>query len=300
MNRLAQLVRERLQQSNAASLARANGARSTSYQPMGRLQAGPYLAARPLAPQATRTAVVDRVRGGLDVQTLERTRTALRGAIVASRLSERVGDRVLVGTACLENSPLTLHEQICEFGRRAKAAGIEQLKLVPLFLMRGVHVMEDIPAEVSAAQQSLGEGLELSLCPHLGSHTGMTQLLSQKMTTLSSDGHLLVAHGSRRPKGNRKIESLAKHLGATVAYWSTPPDLETQVVNLMQQGCQRLVILPYFLFTGGITDAVIHLTEELAERFPKVCFRLLLPLGATPEIADLVADLVQQPKVDIP
>lgn len=234
------------------------------------------------------------------MQTLERTRTAWQGAIVASRLSERVGGRVLVGTACLENSPLTLREQICEFGRRVKAAGIERLKLVPLFLMRGVHVMEDIPAEVSAAQQTLGEGLELSLCPHLGSHTGMTKLLSKKMTALSAEGHLLVAHGSRRPKGNRKIESLARSLGATAAYWSTPPDLETQVVNLMQQGCQKLIILPYFLFTGGITDAVIHLTEELAERFPKVCFRLLLPLGATPEVADLVVDLLQQPNVDLP
>ncbi|MEM9163720.1 MAG: CbiX/SirB N-terminal domain-containing protein [Cyanobacteria bacterium P01_F01_bin.4] len=305
MNRLAQLVRERLKEPQAASLAGANNLRPNSHQSNSRQQAGrrrswPYAAAGPYVAQATATAVVERVQGEGSVQTLERTRTALQGAIVASRLSERVGDRVLVGTACLENSPLTLREQICEFGRRVKAAGIERLKLVPLFLMRGVHVMEDIPAEVSAARQSLGDGLELCLCPHLGSHTGMPQLLLKKMTALSADGHLLVAHGSRRPKGNRQVESLAKSLGTAVAYWSIPPDLETQVVNLMQQGCQRLIILPYFLFTGGITDAVIHLTEELAERFPKVCFRLLLPLGATPDVADLVVDLVQHPNVDTP
>ncbi|NEP17110.1 MAG: sirohydrochlorin chelatase [Leptolyngbya sp. SIO4C1] len=212
--------------------------------------------------------------------------------------STRAGGQVLVGTACLEFAPLPLHQQICEFGQRAQAAGAAQLKLIPLFLMRGVHVMEDIPHEVGLARQQMKAVLDISLCDHLGSHTEMPQLLTQKLSTMPADGQLLVAHGSRRPKGNRKIELLANRLGTAVAYWSTPPDLETQVVNLMQQGCQRLAILPYFLFAGGITDAVIHLTEELAERFPKVCFRLMPPLGATPEVAALVIDLAHQEQVD--
>jgi len=64
------------------------------------------------------------------------------------------------------------------------------------------------------------------------------------------------------------------------------------VIELMQNGCQKLTILPYFLFTGGITDAIVHRTEELAERFPKVNFRLLPTLGATNEIADLAIELI--------
>lgn len=292
MNRLAQLVRERLREPSVYSLARVEEAASQ----------GRPSSTRPHVASAVTVALTARARNGwgikTGVQTIERTQTALRGAIATSRLSERVGGRVLVGTACLEHSPLALREQICEFGRRARAAGIKKLQLVPLFLMRGVHVMEDIPAEVSAARQLLGNELEIGLCPHLGSHADMANLLSQKLSALSADGHLLVAHGSRRPKGNYKIELLAQSLGAAVAYWATPPDLETQVINLMQQGHQKLTILPYFLFAGGITDAIIHLTEELAERFPRVCFRLMPPIGATPEVADLVVDLVRQPSID--
>jgi sirohydrochlorin ferrochelatase len=208
-------------------------------------------------------------------------------------------DRVLVGTASLEAGLLPLHQQIYEFGRRVRAAGMSQLKLVPLFLMQGVHVMEDIPAEVQLARQLLSNALVVTHCPHLGGHPDLATLLAGKLATWPTAGQLLVAHGSRRPKGNRQIETLARSLAVEVAYWSTPPDLETQLINLMQQGYQQLTILPYFLFSGGITDAITQLTEEMAERFPRVSFRLLPPLGATAELAQLVAALCRQGQADV-
>lgn len=205
----------------------------------------------------------------------------------------KISSEVIVGTACLELAALPLSEQIYEFGLRLKAAGVKELKVVPVFLMSGVHVMEDIPEEMAAAEKLLAGGLELTLCPHLGSHEDISLVLENRLTSVDAEGSLLVAHGSRRKKGNKAIQMLAKQIDTEVAYWATPPDIETQVIELMQQGCQRLTILPYFLFSGGITDAIAHRTEELAERFPKVQFRLLPTLGATDEVANLVVDLVQ-------
>ncbi|WP_322743644.1 sirohydrochlorin chelatase [Vasconcelosia minhoensis] len=205
----------------------------------------------------------------------------------------RCPSEVIVGTACLELAPLPLSQQIYEFGRRLQAAGVTQLKLLPVFLMNGVHVAEDIPAEVGTARQLLGDTLELTLCPYLGSHERISALMAAKLASIPAEGSLLVAHGSRRPRGNRPIDALAQRLGTAVAYWSTPPDLESQAISLMQQGCQRLTVLPYFLFAGGITDAIAHLTEELAERFPRISFRLLPVLGASAELADIVVELVR-------
>ena len=201
-------------------------------------------------------------------------------------------DIPLVGTAVLELGTLPLHQQIYEFGRRAKAAGMTRLQLVPVFLMKGIHVMQDIPVEVKMAEQLLAGSIELSLCEPIGSHPGMSALLRHKLKAVATEGKLLVAHGSRRPKGNHAVEQLAKSLGMSVAYWATPPDLETQVIDLMQLGHQELVILPYFLFSGAITDTITHLTEELAERFPRIRFRMLPPVGATQELAELVVNLV--------
>lgn len=224
-------------------------------------------------------------------------RAAERSALLTKPRLEKAptaSSKVIVGTACLELSPIALSEQIYEFGRRLQAAGVHELKLLPVFLMPGVHVTEDIPDEVEVARALLGDSLQLTLCPHLGSHTKISEVLANRLAAVPAERSLLVAHGSRKPKGNQAIKGLAKRLDTAVAYWSTPPDIETQVIDLMQQGCQRLAILPYFLFAGGITDAITHRTEELAERFPKVSFRLLPTLGATDEIASLAVELVNQ------
>ncbi|MGI8934915.1 CbiX/SirB N-terminal domain-containing protein [Leptolyngbya sp. BC1307] len=227
----------------------------------------------------------------------ERHKAADRTALLAKPHLEKAptaSSKVIVGTACLELSPIALSEQIYEFGRRLQAAGVRELKLLPVFLMPGVHVTEDIPDEVEVARALLGDSLQLTLCPHLGSHTKISEVLASRLAAVPAEGSLLVAHGSRKPRGNQAIKGLAKRLDTAVAYWSTPPDIETQVIDLMQQGCQRLAILPYFLFAGGITDAITHRTEELAERFPKVSFRLLPTLGATDEIASLAVELVNE------
>lgn len=197
----------------------------------------------------------------------------------------------LVGTACLEQGRCDLHRQIIDFGQRVAANGVQTIRIVPLFLLKGVHVAEDLPAEVHLAQQAL-PGLALHISPHLGSHPGLKGVVQAKLqAATATDAWLLLAHGSRRPKGNHAVQTLAQSLGGTAAYWAVPPNLETQVIHHIQQGVQRLAILPYFLFTGTTTDALVRRTEDLAERFPKIGFHLLPPLGPTPELANLVVDL---------
>jgi len=196
----------------------------------------------------------------------------------------------LVGTACLEAEALPLHRQIVEFSRRARAAGAQRVRLVPLFLLAGVHVMDDIPAEVEQARQALPD-LTLEVCPHLGSHPGIKGLLRRKLHATATETPILLAHGSRRPGGNDAICTLARSLGGTAAFWAIAPKLESQVIHHIQAGVQKVAILPYFLFAGSTTDAITHLTEELAERFPQMGFHLLPPLGPSPELAHLVIDL---------
>jgi sirohydrochlorin ferrochelatase len=196
----------------------------------------------------------------------------------------------LVGTACLELSPIPLHQQVIDFSRRAAAAGVKTVRVVPLFLLKGVHVMEDIPAEIHKAQQALPD-LAIQLCPHLGSHPGIHTVLWHQRQVTAHEALVILAHGSRRPGGNAPIYALADALGGSAAFWAVAPSLEEQVIQLMQQGVQRLAILPYFLFTGTLTDAITQATENLAERLPQLRFHLLPPLGPTEKLAALVTDL---------
>ena len=208
----------------------------------------------------------------------------------------------LVGTACLELGPQPLHQQIQQFGDRLFALQQQQvlqvassvMQLVPLFLLPGMHVMEDIPAEVNLAQTALGKNLTLKVCPYLGTHPNLSQLLAAQMTTTATDAWILLSHGSRRPEANAPIEAIAAELNAVPTYWSVPPGLESTVAELVQMGHHRIGILPYFLFAGGITDAIAQLVMRLSWQFPEVELTLAEPLGVSSALASLVLDLTLQ------
>ncbi len=202
----------------------------------------------------------------------------------------------LVGTAVLELHPLPLHQQIQQFAEHAIATGHSLLLIVPLFLLPGVHVLEDLPAAVAIAQSMLPPSFTLNVAPYLGSYPPLQQQLQQLLmpsqTSAPDRQQILLSHGSRRPGGNAPVEAIAAELNASPAYWSTAPNLDTQVSSLMQQGCQQIEILPYFLFTGKITDAIAQLVADLATQFPQLSLHLAKPLGATPPLASLVVDLI--------
>jgi sirohydrochlorin ferrochelatase len=197
----------------------------------------------------------------------------------------------LVGTATLELAHAPLHEQICQFASVAREAGCKQLQLLPLFLLPGVHVTEDIPREVTLAQQRLGQAVVVTQRPHLGAHPGLATMLASQQAAVNANAKILLSHGTRRAGGNHPVEVVADQLGAVAAYWSVQPTLEEQILALAGVGREQIAILPYFLFSGGITDAIAQSVSRLQEQFPKVQLSLCDPIGVSPELADLIVDL---------
>jgi sirohydrochlorin cobaltochelatase len=190
----------------------------------------------------------------------------------------------LVTTATLELATIPLHERICQ---QVRAYPLPRLDIIPLFLSPGVHAREDIPAEVAIAQQSL-PNTHLHIHPYVGSYPGMVTILADQFRHLNDGARLIVAHGSRLRGANASIEALAAQLGAITAYWSVDPSLEAQVTALVATGCHAIAIQPYFLFSGGIADAIATTVEMLQLKFPHVRFSLGQALGATPALADLI------------
>lgn len=199
----------------------------------------------------------------------------------------------LIGTAVLELAPTALHEQIQEFAKIALGYGYKQINLVPIFLLPGVHVREDIPQEVTLAQQNLGKTVVLKQRPHLGAHPGLAAMLQRKLANVKADAKILLSHGTRRRGGNQVVEAVADYLGAVSAYWSVQPTLEEQIKTLADAGYQQMAIAPYFLFPGGITDAIAQSVINLQEQFSKLDLNLCNPIGVSWELADLVVDLIE-------
>lgn len=199
----------------------------------------------------------------------------------------------LIATACLELAPQPLHQQIQLVAQQALAQGYDRLMILPLFLLAGVHVRVDLPAEVKLAQQTLGSAIDLHLCPHLGSHAALEALLAQTFAEFpQATARILLAHGSRRTPANRQIASLAESLQAVPAYWSVAPSLSDAIAEMSEAQQREIAIVPYFLFAGGITDAIAQSVQTLSAQFPDCKLHLAAPLGVTPGLANIAIDLL--------
>ncbi|MCW6038380.1 sirohydrochlorin chelatase [Spirulina subsalsa FACHB-351] len=194
----------------------------------------------------------------------------------------------LVATAALEFAPLPLSQQILTVAQLAQKQSIPRLKIIPLFLLAGVHVGEDIPAEIEQAKQQLDPDFQIQQVPHLGDQKALLPLLQQAFASFPSGGRILLSHGSRRPLANQPIAELAQSLQAQVAYWSVAPHLGETVAQLAGQNLPSLTILPYFLFSGGITDAIAQQIHQLQAQYPHLPLQLGHPLGPSPALAQVI------------
>jgi sirohydrochlorin ferrochelatase len=196
----------------------------------------------------------------------------------------------LVKTASLELASMPLHERITEIAHQATETGLKQLVILPLFLLDGVHIQEDIPIQVNLAQKAIAGKIAVNLLPHLGSFGTMYHLLAEQFTQLEAEGRILLAHGSRHQKAHQHLENWATELNAVAAYWSISPSLNEQVQSLIQAGKQKIAIVPYFLFAGSLTEAIANQVQQLQQQLPMIQLDLGQPLGATTALANLIAE----------
>lgn len=212
-----------------------------------------------------------------------------------------------VEAAVLESDESSLADQVMDQLDRARIQGIERAVLVPLFLLPGMHVMEDIPAQFDAIRTriSIADGLPypiLSVMPFLGDWPTLKMgLLDHLITdgdcnpdaiiesgTGQSPARILLAHGSRRPGAVEPIETIAAKLGLSTAYWLVEPKLDFRIEDCIATGASVIEIFPYFLFEGGISDAIDRLVQGFPQRYPHVEFVMHDVLALRPDFVAMI------------
>ena len=195
----------------------------------------------------------------------------------------------LIDVAALELAPLSLSKSLINFAVKAGDRGFKRVLVVPLFLVPGVHVTEDIPTEISLAMKQIDNKVTIELSPYLGKYSEIMELLDRKFSELSAETRILVAHGSRSFGASKYYLNLRDRAKAEIAYWSMNPSLSQQVKAQIACGRKNIAIVPYFLFPGKITEAIAEEVSVLQKEHPEVKLVLGKPLGATPALAKLIA-----------
>lgn len=212
------------------------------------------------------------------------------GRWVQQALQVQSGQPQWVQTATLEFGPVPLKQQICDWGQHWQQ--IDQLVILPLFLLPGTHVNVDIPDVVSTVRQFLPGSMGIEVRSHLGSHPELCQILQATMPTTHVDRWILLSHGSRYPGGNQPIEEMADQLGATPAYWSVQPSLQQTVAQIATRPGLRIGVKPYFLFTGSIIDTISREVDQLKCDFKHINLTFSSPLEPSAQLVHLIQDLI--------
>jgi sirohydrochlorin ferrochelatase len=162
--------------------------------------------------------------------------------------------------------------------------------VVPLLLADAYHARVDIPALIADS------GTDARQAEVLGEDDRLVAVLRQRLTHAGVSqldpevGVLVTAVGSSRPQANARTALVADFLAqdtrwmTTTAFATGPsPTLAEAADALRSRGATRLVIAPWFLAHGRITDRVAEYAR--AQGIPTAA-----PLGPHRLVADTVLD----------
>lgn len=177
---------------------------------------------------------------------------------------------------------------------RAVLAGLSgEAVVTPLLLADAYHARVDIPAIIEAS------GAWVRQAAVLGEDDRLIGVLRQRVTEAGASrldaglGVVAVAVGSSRHEANAATARVAERL-ADGTHWATEvafatgagPTVAEAAAALRARGAQRIVIAPWFLAHGRITDRVAEYAR--AQRMT-----MAQPLAAHPLVAATVLDRYQ-------
>ncbi|WP_305091869.1 sirohydrochlorin chelatase [Prescottella sp. R16] len=172
------------------------------------------------------------------------------------------------------------------------AEGHSSAIVVPLLLGSAFHARVDLPG-ILAAARTRHPRLELVQADVLGGDRLLLDALRDRIadTGAAADdpetGVVLAAVGSSNADANRRVHRLTTVLGAGTRWpmsvcfaTAARPSVEQAISSLRVQGARRVVIAPWFLAPGLLTD---RLGAAALAADPGVVFAD--PIGAHPNLA---------------
>lgn len=191
--------------------------------------------------------------------------------------------------------------------RKAIAAGASRVSVVPGVLLGATHAKNDMPVEVQALQREFPHcDIRYGAPMHL--HPSVLQLCRVRIVEAESRGArivprsdtclVVVGRGTTDPDANSDVTKLARILeegmgfaASFVCYSGTAkPALSDGLESAVRLGCSRLLVLPFFLFTGVLIKRIQAAVEVVSASRPHVDVVFAGHLDVHPLTADALLD----------
>ncbi|HIK14587.1 MAG TPA: sirohydrochlorin chelatase [Leptolyngbyaceae cyanobacterium M33_DOE_097] len=192
---------------------------------------------------------------------------------------------------------------------RCVEQGYTELSVLPILLFAARHNKFDVTNELDRARQRHPQ-VKFHYGRHFGITPGILELWSDRLTQLDSVEHnpqqisredtvlLFVGRGSSDPDANSDVSKLARIVWEGSGYQTvevcfigiTHPRLEEGFRRARLYNPKRIIVLPYFLFTGALVKKIYDITAEQRLQFPDVELVNLPEMGIQPQLLSVLRE----------
>jgi sirohydrochlorin cobaltochelatase len=170
--------------------------------------------------------------------------------------------------------------------------GVEKVLAVPGMLFAAGHAKNDIPSVLNTYQAQYPE-MEIVYGRELGVDAGMIEAAGARIVEAVEKANsdnvevpvektllMVVGRGSSDPDANSNAAKIMRMLweglgfgwGETCYSGVTFPLVEPGLQHAVKLGYKRIVVFPYFLFTGVLVKRIYSYTDIVAEQNPDIEF----------------------------
>jgi sirohydrochlorin cobaltochelatase len=192
---------------------------------------------------------------------------------------------------------------------RLVAGGATEIVAVPVLLLDAGHAMADIPRELARAR-SRHPAVAIRYGPHLGFHPNLLAVIGRVLAAVGEDPRrpapdtalLMVGRGSRDPVANSNFYKFSRMVWEHYGYDTvenafvglTRPSLPEGLDRVEALGARRIVVVPYFLFTGRLYRRIVATVAARQAARPDRSYAVTPYFGLDPLVLDVVRQRVEE------
>jgi sirohydrochlorin cobaltochelatase len=186
------------------------------------------------------------------------------------------------------------------------ARGARRIYAVPGMLFAASHVKNDLPWEMNSFAAA-NPGIEVRLARDLAIDAKLLAAAAARIAAVVPDRRdetllVVVGRGTNDPDANSNISKIARMLWEGMGFgWAEAafsgvahPRVGAALRRSAGLGFRRVVVFPYFLFTGILVKRIHAETDAVAAEFPAIDFVKAGYLGDHGLVLDTLADRVDE------
>jgi sirohydrochlorin cobaltochelatase len=193
-------------------------------------------------------------------------------------------------------------------GLDAIARSNDRVIVIPCFLFTAGHVKNDIPLALAAVRPKFPK-VRFEAGRVLGVHPAMAELAFQRACeACGGEGDakrtavVVVGRGASDPDANGDFCKLVRLVGEGRGFgWVVPsfigittPLFEEAIELIARARPERIVVVPYLLFSGRLVARLEEQIREFGNRYPWIKLSLASHLGVHPKLLEVIDDRIDE------